>query len=176
MGISHSLVKPFKRKELATLVESVLGRSREDANAGDASEQTSAVRPLKLLVADDSPVNQEVAAGLLNLMGHTVLLADDGQQAVDLFKRENLDLIFMDAEMPNLDGLAATRMIRGLEESSGTHIPIVGLSAHALVGFREECLAAGMDGYITKPIQPEELFRALALADVPQHVTDSVPC
>jgi CheY-like chemotaxis protein len=122
---------------------------------------------LQILVADDSQVNQEVASGLLGLMGHTVHLANDGQEAVDLFKQRTFDLIFMDVEMPRVDGLAATRMIRDLDEVQGTHTPIVGLSAHALVGFRERCLEAGMDGYITKPIQPDELFNSLKLAATP---------
>jgi CheY-like chemotaxis protein len=116
-------------------------------------------RPLRILVADDSPVNQEVAKGLLELCGHQVTLADDGQQAVDHFERAEFDLILMDIEMPELDGLAATRRVRAIEaERGGVRTPVIALSAHALVGFSAECEEAGMDGYLAKPIRPDELF------------------
>jgi len=123
------------------------------------------MRPLRILVADDSFFNQQVAGGLLELQGHSVCLVGDGREAIERYQQEAFDFIFMDVEMPEIDGLAATQRIRELEEVSGGHIPIVGLSAHALVGFREQCLAAGMDAYITKPIQTEELFGALHLVD-----------
>ena len=122
------------------------------------------MQTLRILVADDSPFNQQVAAGLLGLKGHKVELANDGREAVQAYSKEKFDLIFMDLEMPEIDGLEATRMIRELEHGHERHIPIVGLSAHALVGFRERCLEAGMDHYITKPIQTDELFAALELA------------
>jgi CheY-like chemotaxis protein len=164
LGLAHCLVKPIKSAELAKIVGSALGESSSTAAADDAAKPATATRPLRILVADDSPFNQQVAAGLLELGGHSVQLAADGREAVEMFKQEPFDFIFMDVEMPEIDGLAATQLIRELEKAGGTHIPIVGLSAHALVGFRERCLAAGMDAYITKPIQTDELFGALALA------------
>jgi len=169
LGLMHCLVKPIKKTELAKLIESALHSSLDTVTSEDKPKQSELTRPLKLLVADDSFFNQQVAAGLLELKGHKVHVANDGREAVDLFKKEQFDLIFMDVEMPEVDGFAATQMIRELEQETGTHIPIVGLSAHALVGFRERCLAAGMDDYITKPIQPEELFGVLSLvmADAP---------
>ena len=165
LGLTHCLVKPIKRDEMVALVKATQEELLDPGHKEPAPEPVAATRLLRILVADDSPVNQEVAGGLLEIMGHTVQLANDGQEAVDAFKRGGLDIIFMDAEMPVLDGLAATRVIRQLEETMGTHIAIVGLSAHALVGFREQCLEAGMDGYITKPILPEELFGSLNLAN-----------
>src|SRR5690606_15979213 len=108
-----------------------------------------AQRPLRILVADDSMVNQEVARGLLELCGHAVTLADDGAQAVEHFQHEAFDLILMDIEMPELDGLAASRRIREIEaDREGERTPIIALSAHAFKGFSEECQGAGMDGYI----------------------------
>ena len=114
-------------------------------------------------MADDSPFNQQVAAGLLELKGHSVQLAGDGKEAFELATQNPFDIIFMDIEMPEVDGLSATKMIREHEHGTSTHTCIVGLSAHALVGFREQCLAAGMDSYITKPIQIDELYGALTL-------------
>jgi signal transduction histidine kinase/DNA-binding response OmpR family regulator/tetratricopeptide (TPR) repeat protein len=164
LGLAHCFVKPIKPAELVQLVRSALGISSDRAAADDVAKPAKATRPLRILVVDDSPFNQQVAAGLLGLEGHSVQLAGDGREAIEMFKQEAFDLIFMDVEMPELDGLAATGLIRELEQASGTHIPIVGLSAHALIGVRERCLAAGMDAYITKPIQTDELFGALVLA------------
>lgn len=163
LGLTHCLVKPIKKTELAKLIGSVLSPPTVVAAIDDVPKALEPSRPLRILVADDSPFNQQVAAGLLELKGHAVRLAADGRQAVELFKSEPFDIVFMDVEMPELDGLAATRMIRDLEQSTGAHIAIVGLSAHALVGVREQCLTAGMDAYITKPIQIDELFGALDL-------------
>ncbi len=118
-------------------------------------------RTLRLLVADDSPVNQAVAAGLLELGGHEVVVVGNGQEAIDLWQRQPFDAVFMDLEMPEMDGLTATARIRELEAPHGRHTPIIALTAHALKGFRERCLAAGMDGYVSKPLQPEELFAAI---------------
>ena len=142
-----------------------LGLVTDEQASDGGPRQPEAMRTLRILVADDSPFNQQVAGGLLELQGHSVCLAGDGREAIERYQQEPFDFIFMDVEMPQIDGLAATQRIRELEQVSGGHIPIVGLSAHALVGFREQCLAAGMDGYITKPIQTEELFGALHLVD-----------
>ncbi|MBL9125590.1 MAG: response regulator, partial [Planctomycetaceae bacterium] len=164
LGAVQSLVKPVKQSELVTLVQDLLAQSDASPVAPTQSAPAAVQRPLHILVADDSPFNQQVAAGLLELRGHTTRLASDGQEAIDLFQADRFDIIFMDVEMPEVDGLAATQAIRELEQESGGHVPIVGLSAHALVGFRERCLEAGMDSYITKPIQIDELYGALELA------------
>ena len=169
LGLTHSLVKPIKVSELANVVRSVMSASH-DQTTDEALPQPTIARPLRILVADDSPFNQQVAAGLLELNGHTVRLASDGREAVELFEQEPFDIIFMDVEMPELDGHAATRLIREIEKGTGKHIGIVGLSAHALVGFREKSLEAGMDSYITKPIQTDELYGALAFAAAPEEL------
>ncbi|WP_428308216.1 ATP-binding protein [Lacipirellula sp.] len=162
LGIEHVLIKPAKLSEVRATIQSISSRGSQPAKATmNSSSSLAEQRPLRILVADDSPVNQEVARGLLELCGHTASIADDGLQAVELFEREAFDLILMDIEMPELDGLSAARRIRAIEAERGqprTHM--IALSAHALVGFTAECEAAGMDGYIAKPIRPDELFEA----------------
>ncbi len=119
-------------------------------------------RRLRLLVADDSPVNQEVAAGLLELCGHTVVAVSTGREAVAAWEQATFDAIFMDLEMPDMDGLEATRYIRQEEVASGRRTPIIALTAHALKSVHDRCLAAGMDRCITKPLQPAELMPLVA--------------
>ncbi|NUQ66398.1 MAG: response regulator, partial [Pirellulales bacterium] len=116
---------------------------------------------LRILLAEDGPVNQEVAVGLLEMRGHSVAVAENGREAVEAFRREPFDVVLMDVEMPEMDGLTATAKIREMERASGARIPIIAMTAHAQGGFRQQCLEAGMDDYISKPIQPEDLFRSL---------------
>ncbi|HUT10570.1 MAG TPA: response regulator [Thermoguttaceae bacterium] len=161
LGIEHCLTKPVKASELfEAALAAVTGRSGKRAAAAAGGDQP-ALRPLRVLVADDAPVNQEVAVGLLELLGHTAETADNGREAVESFRQRSFDLVLMDLEMPEMDGLAATAAIRELEQATGTHVPVIAMTAHAIKGFREQCLEAGMDGYISKPIQPQELRRAL---------------
>ena len=124
-------------------------------------------RPLHVLLADDAPVNQEVAAGLLELKGHSVEVVDNGKEAVDALERRQFDVVLMDLEMPVMDGLEATALIREREAVTGQHTPIIAMTAHAEQGFRERCLQAGMDGYVFKPIDADQLFAALE-ATVPE--------
>jgi CheY-like chemotaxis protein len=116
---------------------------------------------LNILLAEDNPVNQKFAERLLNKMGHDVVVAATGKQAVDLWEAGNFDLILMDVQMPEMDGFDATHMIRKREKISGKHVPIVAMTAHAMKGDREQCLQAGMDGYVSKPINQGELFETL---------------
>jgi len=106
-------------------------------------------------------VNQEVGAGLLEMRGHRVESVDNGRQVLEALDRKAFDVILMDLEMPEMDGLETAAAIREKESVQGGHIPIIAMTAHAIVGFRERCLAAGMDGYITKPIRPAELYEAV---------------
>jgi two-component system sensor kinase len=159
LGIGHVLIKPAKLSELKSAVVSALAGGDDAPKRSSSSANVAAQEPLRILVADDSPVNQEVARGLLELCGHHVTLADDGLQAVNHFEQDEFDLILMDIEMPELDGLAAARRIREIEgERNCRRTPIIALSAHALVGFSADCADAGMDGYLAKPIRPDELF------------------
>jgi CheY-like chemotaxis protein len=115
-------------------------------------------RPLRILLAEDNPVNQVVAAGLLEKRGHLVKLAATGYEVLSLLEEEEFDLVLMDVQMPEMDGFEATRAIREKERDSGGRLPIVALTAHAMTGDRERVLAAGIDGYASKPIRAEELF------------------
>ena len=119
-------------------------------------------RLLRVLLAEDNKVNQRVAAKILESRGHSVLLADTGRQAVDLFQKEAVDIILMDLQMPEMDGIEATRAIRRME--AGSHTPIVALTAHAMSTDRDRCILAGMDDYLSKPISPDRL-----IATVEQH-------
>src|SRR5262249_29874266 len=108
-----------------------------------------------------------VALAMLQSQGHTVVLANDGHEAVGLFGAQEFDAVLMDIQMPGMDGFACTAAIRSAEAHTGGHIPIIAMTAHALAGDREKCLAAGMDDYVSKPIRREDLFRALAGAIAP---------
>jgi signal transduction histidine kinase/CheY-like chemotaxis protein len=121
-------------------------------------------RPLRVLVAEDNAVNLKLVIHLLTRRGHTVLTAENGHEVLATLEREQVDLILMDVQMPEMDGLAAARAIREREAGTGRRVPIVALTAHAMSGDREYCIATGMDGYITKPIQGDELETALTQA------------
>jgi CheY-like chemotaxis protein/HPt (histidine-containing phosphotransfer) domain-containing protein len=118
-------------------------------------------RPLRVLLAEDNRINQQFAALVLNKAGHSVEIAGDGRQAVDALLCSDFDVVLMDIQMPELDGVQATRQIRALPQPKGD-IPIIAVTAHAMIGAREEYLAAGMDDYISKPFQPALLLSTLA--------------
>jgi signal transduction histidine kinase/DNA-binding response OmpR family regulator len=151
------LTKPAKYSDMINAIATALGRNRQELPAGDAVAANA--RPLRILLADDGLVNQEVAVGLLGMRGHRVEVANNGREALAALERQTFDVVLMDVEMPEMDGLEATAAIRAGEQTSGGHIPIIAMTAHALKGFEERCLEAGMDGYITKPIKPDQLFR-----------------
>jgi CheY-like chemotaxis protein len=118
---------------------------------------------LRVLLAEDNPVNQMVAVGFLEKQGYSVEVAASGQEVLDLWTKASsegrrFDLILMDAQMPGMDGFEATRIIREIEERSGEHTPIIALTAHAMSGDRERCLAAGMDGYSVQAHSRERTF------------------
>jgi two-component system sensor histidine kinase/response regulator len=115
-------------------------------------------RNLKVLLAEDSPINQKLAVRLLARRGHDVTVADDGRRAVAAFTEGGFDVILMDIQMPELDGFGATAKIRALEEGTGSRIPIVALTAHAMTGDDKRCIEAGMDAYVSKPFRAEELY------------------
>jgi two-component system, sensor histidine kinase and response regulator len=114
-----------------------------------------------ILLAEDNPVNQRLAVLMLEKWGHTVVVANNGTEVLAALDREPFSLVLMDVQMPELDGFATTAAIRQREESTSTHVPIVALTAHALKGDRERCLAAGMDAYLTKPLQARPLFEVI---------------
>jgi len=120
------------------------------------------VRPLRLLVAEDNPVNQQVIVGLLTRMGHAVELAGNGREALEAMARETFDAILMDVQMPEMTGLEAAQAIRRTEAGSGRRVPIVALTAHAMKGDSERCVASGMDFYLAKPIRTADLTGILS--------------
>lgn len=112
---------------------------------------------LKVLLAEDNPVNQRLAVRLLEKRGHRVVVAATGMEAISALEHEEFDLVLMDVQMPQMDGFEATAAIRQGEKGSGRHQVVVALTAHALKGDREKCIASGMDAYLTKPIHAQEL-------------------
>jgi len=131
------------------------------------------LRPLRVLLAEDSRLNQRVAVGLLEKEGHHVTVANDGREAVAALDSNAFDVVLMDVQMPEQDGFEATAAIRRKERQSGGHIPIIAMTASAMKGDRERCLAAGMDSYVSKPVDFEELYRALDEHALKQ--TDAAP-
>jgi signal transduction histidine kinase/ligand-binding sensor domain-containing protein/DNA-binding response OmpR family regulator len=161
-GVASYLTKPVSRSELFDCVLHVLGPSVENGASVDppiahdtAREET---RKLRILLAEDNVVNQKVAERLLEKHGHQVTLVLNGRQALAALDQENFDVVLMDVQMPEMDGFEATSAIRAKESRAGSHIPIIAMTAHAMTGDRERCLAAGMDGYVSKPIHPKELM------------------
>jgi two-component system sensor histidine kinase/response regulator len=162
LGVAAYLLKPIRQLELREAIARVVG-AHEAESATPLITRFSlhapldSSRSLRVLLAEDNPVNQRLALRLLEKRGHRVALAGNGREALDALEKETFDLVFMDVQMPEIDGLAATATIREKEKGSGLHQPIIALTAHAMKGDREKCLAAGMDGYLTKPIRPQEL-------------------
>ena len=161
VGINHFLRKPVLASELLDTILNELGVSLAVESAV-TTERFPKITPRRILLAEDSLVNQKVALGFLNKWGHEVLIANNGQEAIDLWRRERFDAILMDMQMPEMNGYDATAAIRNEERGTGRHIPIVAMTAEAMKGDREHCLAAGMDDYFSKPIDPESLYRVVA--------------
>ena len=151
------LVKPVTRPILLTAILKVLGDWKQLAVVPHVAVRARMGRPMRILLAEDNALNQKVATRLLEKQGHSVAVTSDGNEAVAAFSRETFDLVLMDIQMPSMNGYDATSAIRALEDGTGRHIPIVALTAHAMKGDRDVCLAAGMDDYLGKPIRPQEL-------------------
>jgi PAS domain S-box-containing protein len=159
LELPNYLIKPVKPSELFDLIATRMDgvqRATHESN-GKPVEVSS----LRILLVEDSLVNQTVALRLLERRGHSVTVAPDGQQALDILAHERFDVILMDVQMPMMDGYEATAAIRRREAESGVHTPIIAMTAHAMHGDREKCLQAGMDGYVSKPVRPKDLFDAV---------------
>ncbi len=162
VGIGGYLVKPVKQSELLDGI--MLAMDRPQVKEGSVITRHTiqeARRRLRVLVAEDNAVNQKLAIKILEKRGHLVSVVSNGQEAIDALREEYFDLILMDVQMPDLDGFEATGLIRRREKEKGGHIPIVAMTAHAMKGDREQCLAAGMDDYVSKPIKVNELFTVI---------------
>jgi signal transduction histidine kinase/CheY-like chemotaxis protein len=166
LGVTNYLVKPLTQRELLATILVALGPGSSAAAAPVPVPPLPAVagpsRPLRILLAEDNKVNQMLAAKLLERDGHHVTIVDNGVAAVAAATANRYDAILMDVQMPEMGGLEATAAIRALESRTGLHVAIVAMTAHAMQGDRERCLAGGMDDYVSKPIHPRELRRALA--------------
>ena len=165
-GIDCYLVKPVHNSELRSAIEIVLQKPGDMPTASLLTRSTipAAAASYRILIAEDNPVNQKFLQRLLERMGHVAAVANNGVEAVDFFRTGNFDLIFMDVQMPEMDGYAATAAIRDVEKRTSGHIPIIAMTAHALKGDREKCLAAGMDDYLSKPARLTEIEQALTRA------------
>ncbi len=159
MKISQYALKPVARSDLLRLFLLAL---RNESTQEPAMPSPAAGRPLHILSAKDSLFNQKVAFGMLATDGHTVTVANNGLEAVEAFSKQAFDLVFMDLQMPVMDGQEATERIRRQQRISGMRVPIIAMTAHAMAGDRERCLAAGMDDYISKPIGRDELAAVVA--------------
>ncbi|MBC8434004.1 MAG: response regulator [Desulfobacterales bacterium] len=174
IGIDGYLAKPIKQDDLRKVIESVLGFSKEENPKGQKLVTRHTIvednrKEIQILLVEDYPTNQKLAMKHLQTAGYQVDLADNGQQAVEAFKRKQHDLILMDIQMPVMGGYEATKAIRNLEielskigdkkdSAKSEKIPIIAMTAHALKGYKEKCLEAGMDDYLTKPFRRKELL------------------
>jgi signal transduction histidine kinase/DNA-binding response OmpR family regulator/tetratricopeptide (TPR) repeat protein len=172
LGQLQCLTKPPKHSELIEALVAATNPLADAAAADDSDGGSSGGQPLRVLLVEDGPINRDVAVGLLEIEGHDVVVAENGLEALRVLETDRFDVILMDLEMPEMDGLQAAQAIRAREGSSGQRTPIIAMTAHAVTGYREKCAAAGMDGYLTKPIWPEALFAALR--DVRKPLTQSV--
>jgi signal transduction histidine kinase/DNA-binding response OmpR family regulator len=173
LGIPAYLTKPVKQSSLLDGIMNAVGvpapqvvssgptREKDGVVSSSAIENKGITFPLRVLVVEDNAVNQKLAMTLLKREGHDVVVAESGAEAISKSSESTFDLILMDIQMPEMDGLEATASIRESEKSTGDHIPIVAMTAHAMQGDRERCLNAGMDDYISKPIRKKELLRIL---------------
>lgn len=169
LGCVGYLLKPIKQAQLYSILETVLGRPKteEDKPAfitrhtiSEQEKRKVAHQEIRILLAEDNHINRKVAVNLLQRASYTVDVVENGRLAVEAVKNTPYDLILMDVQMPEMDGFEATKIIRD-HESSVRHTPIIAMTAHAMKGDREKCLEAGMDDYISKPLEPEQVFSAI---------------
>jgi CheY-like chemotaxis protein len=173
-GVSAYLSKPIRREELRRALIAALADLNPAAKPspqapvepelkGDAWAEPAkpAAASLRILLTEDNLINQRVASTLLHREGHEVFIANNGLEALRALEERSFDLILMDVQMPQMDGLEATAAIRRREKASGTRIPIIAMTAHAMADDRERCLAAGMDSYVSKPIDIHTLLETI---------------
>ncbi|HVX11723.1 MAG TPA: PAS domain S-box protein [Pirellulales bacterium] len=171
LGIASYLMKPVAQSELLdAILASVGSRVPPEAASAELPAVAPPSRHLRVLLAEDSVVNQKLAVYLLEKWGHRVTVVNNGREAVARVEAEPFDLVLMDVQMPEMDGLEATAILRRQEAGTSRHIPIVAMTAHAMVGDRERCLEAGMDNYLSKPIRARELLAVIeqVIAGVPK--------
>ena len=184
VGIAHHLTKPVDQRDLLHAISRALAREQTSRSAGQPTTKVPTDVPdrrLSVLLAEDNVVNQRLAASVLERRGHTVTIAANGRQALDTLEQSDFDVVLMDVQMPEMGGFEATAAIREREQAAGRRrVPIVAMTAHAMKGDRERCLAAGMDEYVTKPLDSRLLCAVVeAIAgwepNAPVAATDQLP-
>jgi len=162
LGIAAYLVKPVGKRDLVQALVTALGQpAQSEPQLITRHTLREARRSLHILVAEDNPVNQKVITRVLEKQGHLAELACNGREAVEMAFTNSFDLIFMDVQMPEMDGLSATSEIRSREQNTGRHVPIFAMTAHAMAGDADQCMSAGMDGYLSKPVNLDKLRKIL---------------
>ncbi|QEF98292.1 Signal transduction histidine-protein kinase BarA [Stieleria maiorica] len=174
LGVARYMQKPAVHSDMLKTVLKALGH-QEAAQPQPTTESAKEYRKLKVLLAEDGEVNRKVAIGLLTHQGHEVVVAEDGVEAIEALEQQRFDLVLMDVQMPNMDGIEATRIIRESENNVDRHTPIIAMTAGAMKGDEEDCLEAGMDGYVSKPIDPEKLFDVMENCVRDQVIGPSTP-
>ncbi len=170
LGVARYLTKPVKQSDLLEAILEALSKDENSRNAAREASQPSdstspsppSSAPLRILLAEDNPVNQKLAVRLLGKRGTRSWWPAPARRSWPLLEQQAFDLVLMDVQMPEMDGLEAAAHIRAREKDTGRHLPIIAMTAHAMKGDRERCLEAGMDGYLAKPIQVGDLFEVIA--------------
>jgi len=168
LGVDKYFTKPFSQSDLLDCIQNNLvcedklaGNKKKLYNMASVPITFNVPSMYKILLVEDNLVNQEVAISMLAKKGHTVVIANNGEEAVALYRKDAYDFILMDVQMPVMNGYEATENIREIEKNNGQHTPIIGLAANAMKGDREKCIEAGMDDYLSKPVGMNELFTVL---------------
>jgi two-component system, sensor histidine kinase and response regulator len=163
LGVPSYLYKPVRKQELLTAILRALGRRQKalPSVAALPAGRPAQAKGLHILLAEDNRTNQTVATRMLAKLGHSPVIANNGKEALSLLTTQRFDVVLMDVQMPEMDGLTTTRMIRESERGTQVHQPIIALTAHAMKGDRERCIEAGMDGYVTKPIKSQDVEEAI---------------
>jgi CheY-like chemotaxis protein len=171
LGLSAYLTKPVKPALLLDAIMLALGTAPE--KRGEAAlitrhSLTQVMTRYSILLAEDNIINQKLAVRILENRGHRVTIAGNGAEALEALNKERFDIVLMDVQMPVLDGIQATAEIRRREMQTGAHVPIIAMTAHAMTGDREKCIASGMDDYVSKPLKPLDLLKTI------QHTVDRI--
>jgi CheY-like chemotaxis protein len=163
IGISGCLNRPVRQSELLRVIQTVMGTALPEIPADQPAAVPNAEKTPErsILLVEDNAVNQLVAMKLIRKHGHAVTVANNGCDAIELLQKQTFDLILMDIQMPEMDGFEATSIIRQREAGSGIRVPIIAITAHAMKGDEENCLEAGMDGYLSKPIDGSKLIEMI---------------
>jgi CheY-like chemotaxis protein len=164
LDVVRCVPKPVKPSELHQALLGAIGLETARPRPDRRDDGQREAKPLHILLAEDCLVNQEVAIGLLELRGHSIEIANNGREAVKLIKEKPFDVVLMDVEMPEMDGLEATRSIRQWEATNDQYTPIIAMTAHAIRGYHKTCEEAGMDDYISKPVDAGKLYEIVESA------------